>query len=403
MSAVPVSPALAPPPGHPRFPLLDAVRGLAAIAIVVTHAAGVSQFNANHALGAYTARLNVGLTLFFLLTGFLLYRPFVAARIARRPPVGVPDYVRRRVVRIVPAYWVALTVLALWPGLPAFWDGPWWRSYSFTQVYWAESATQGIFPAWSLCVEVSFYLALPLLAVVAGRLAGRRWKHELGAIAALAAVSLAVRTAAFDGVGTTAHLATLPFYLDWFCIGMALAVVSVAWHGRESESRVLSTIARRPWLPWAGAGLAFWAVSTQAGLPRGAALDYGGARFLAEHLLYALVATLFLLPAIFGDPASGWPRRLLAHRTLTWLGLISYGIFLYHGPLLLWLDDQDAASWLPGSAFVSLGVATLALAVAAGASSYYLVERPALRYKERRSGRGRHRVVHASPMEARSE
>jgi peptidoglycan/LPS O-acetylase OafA/YrhL len=68
MAAAP-SPALAPPPGNPRFPLLDAMRAFAALAIVMTHTAGVTQFNTDNPLGAYTARLNFGVTLFFLLSG----------------------------------------------------------------------------------------------------------------------------------------------------------------------------------------------------------------------------------------------------------------------------------------------------------------------------------------------
>ncbi len=381
MAAAP-SPALAPPPGNPRFPLLDPVRALAALAIVLTHSAGVTNFNTDNPLGTYTARLNMGVTLFFLLSGFLLYRPFVAARLEGRPPIRIRDYTRRRVLRIVPAYWVALTVLALWPGLPAFWDGPWWRSYSFSQIYWADSTVQGIFPAWTLCIEISFYLALPFLAAAIGRIVGRRWKAELAALAALALGCLVLRTTLEASGGSYVLQNTLACYLDWFCVGMALAVLSVVWHGRERESRVLSLVVRRPWLPWAGAAVAFWAVSTQLGLPRGFYLVYDDVSYLGEHVLYALVAALFILPAVFGSDAGGLPRRLLASRVLAWLGLISYGIFLYHGPFVLWLSQHQADGWIPGSGFLSMAIVAIAMAVAAAAMSYYLVERPALRFKE---------------------
>ena len=382
MAAAP-SPALAPPPGNPRFPLLDSVRALAALAIVLTHTAGVTNFNTDNALGAYTARLNMGVTLFFLLSGFLLYRPFVAARLEGRPPIRIRDYTRRRVLRIVPAYWVALTVLALWPGLMAFWDGPWWRSYTFTQNYWADSTVQGIFPAWTLCVEISFYLALPFLAAALGRIAKTRWRLELALIGALALASLVLRTALEASGGGYVLQNTLPCYLAWFCAGMAFAVVSVAWHGREHESRVLSLIARRPWLFWAGAAVAFWFVATQLDLPRGLFLVYDDVSYLGEHLLYALVAALLLAPAIFGDRDGGWPRRVLAWPVLAWLGLISYGIFLYHGPFVFWLGDQRADEWIPGSGYLSLSAVAIAMAVGAAALSYYLVERPALRLKDR--------------------
>jgi peptidoglycan/LPS O-acetylase OafA/YrhL len=375
------SPAVAPPPGNPRFPLLDAMRALAALAIVLTHTAGVSDFNTDNALGAYTARLNMGVTLFFLLSGFLLYRPFVAARLEGRPPVRIRDYTRRRVLRIVPAYWVALTVLALWPGLPAFWDGPWWRSYTFAQNYWLESTVQGIFPAWTLCIEISFYLALPFIAAAIGRLAGRRWGIELALLFVLAAGSIALRSALQADGGFFVLQNTLATYLDWFVYGMVLAVLSVVSVGREW--RALRVIERRPWLPWAGAAVAFWFVATQLDLPRGFFLVYTNINYLGEHLGYALIAVLLLLPAIFGERGGGWPRRLLAARPLAWLGLVSYGIFLYHGPFVLWLKRQDADTWIPGSGYLSITIPAVAMAVTAASLSYYLVERPALRFKDR--------------------
>ena len=377
------SPALTPPPGNPRFPLLDSVRAIAALSIVLTHCAGVTDFNTDNALGAFTARLNMGVTLFFLLSGFLLYRPFVAARLEGRPRVRIRDYTRRRVLRIVPGYWVALTVLALWPGLAAFWDGPWWRSYTFTQTYWLDSTVQGIFPAWTLCIEISFYLALPFIAVVVGRLAGRRWKVELALLAVLALASLTLRTALQADGGFFVLQNTIACYLDWFVYGMAIAVLSVVTHGRERSIPVLALIERRPWVPWAAAAVAFWFVATQLDLPRGFFLAYTNINYLGEHLGYALVSVLFLLPAVFGSGAGGWPRRLLATRVLAWLGLVSYGIFLYHGPLVLWLKQHDADGWLPGSGYLSMTVIAVSMAVTAAALSYYLVERPALRFKDR--------------------
>ena len=60
---------------------------------------------------------------------------------------------------------------------------------------------------------------------------------------------------------------------------------------------------------------------------------------MGEHVLYALCCVLLLLPAIFGDARGGWPRRLLATPALAWFGLVSYGVFLYHAPLLVELHE----------------------------------------------------------------
>jgi peptidoglycan/LPS O-acetylase OafA/YrhL len=373
------SPTVAPPPGNPRFPLLDALRGLAALSIVVTHVAGVSGFNTDNPLGQFTARLNLGVTLFFLLSGFLLYRPFVAARRAGRPPVRLGAYARRRVLRIVPAYWVWLTVLGLWPGLVAFWDGPWWRSYTFTQIYWGPSTLQGLGPAWTLCIELSFYLLLPVLAAALGRAGGVR--GELAALAALGIASVALRTGLQAAGGSYVLQNTLAGHFGWFAIGMALAVVSVDREGREDESAVLRAIVRRPWLPWAAALAVFAVLSTTLGLPRGFYLVYTTGSYLGEHLLYALVAALVMLPAVFGDGAGGWPRRLLAHPVLAWLGLVSYGVFLVHTPFVLELDAAGAEGWIPGSGLLSLTAATLAVTIPLAALSFYGIERPAMRLR----------------------
>src|ERR1700748_2465920 len=88
--------ALAPPPGNPRFPLLDPLRAVAALSIVATHTAGLSGFNSKHAPGAWTARLDCGVAIFFVLSGFLLYRPFAAARLGGRPRARVPRLRRSR-------------------------------------------------------------------------------------------------------------------------------------------------------------------------------------------------------------------------------------------------------------------------------------------------------------------
>lgn len=396
------APAFTPPPGNPRFPLLDAMRAIAALSILFTHAAGASNFNTDNVLGAYTARLNFGVTIFFLLSGFLLYRPFVAARREGRPPIRIRDFVRRRVLRIVPGYWLALALLAIYPGLMGFGDH-WWRFFSFTQIYWFASVTQGIFPAWTLCIEASFYVALPFLALAIARLRPSV-RGELALLGGLALTTIGLRTILQAGGGFTVAQNTLASFMDWFAWGMMLAVVSVATHGSEARSPVLSVIVRRPWVPWAGAAVVFWFVATQMGLSRGFFIVYTNANYLGEHIGYALCAALLLLPAVFGDWAGGWPRRILAWPVLGWLGLVSYGIFLWHGPVMLEINKHGAQGWLPGSGLLSLALSGGAISLACATASYYLVEKPALRFKDRRASRrpGRRAASASEPAAGRA-
>src|SRR5205814_3425520 len=86
-----------PPPGNPRFPLFDSLRAFAALSVLASHTAGLTTFAyVNDVLGPFTARLNVGVTIFFVISGFLIYRPFVSARMDGRAAPHLLAYGRRR-------------------------------------------------------------------------------------------------------------------------------------------------------------------------------------------------------------------------------------------------------------------------------------------------------------------
>ena len=100
--------------------------------------------------------------------------------------------------------------------------------------------------------------------------------------------------------------------------------------------------------------------------------------YVAEYLLFGVIAALFVLPAIFGADGGGLTRRVLRHRTLTWLGLVSYGIYLWHFPAVIIFTDAGVTSFVP------LTLLTLALTIPCAAASYYLLERPLMRWAHRR-------------------
>ena len=105
------APNLFPPPGNPRFPLIDPMRAIAALCVFAGHTVtGVYAFSAHPTLFLWAAQLAYeGVAIFFLISGFLLYRPFLTARReGRRLRLG--SYAKRRFLRIAPAYWVALSI-----------------------------------------------------------------------------------------------------------------------------------------------------------------------------------------------------------------------------------------------------------------------------------------------------
>jgi peptidoglycan/LPS O-acetylase OafA/YrhL len=384
-------PVVEPPPGNPRFPLFDSVRGIAVLMVVVVHGGYISGAAQGAWYGDLIARLEFCLPIFFLVSAFLLYRPFVAARVHGRPAPSTRRFFRARALRILPAYWVALTLLTLYPGLPQLWSDHWWAYYGFLSVYDSNWAFGGILPAWSLCIEVAFYLALPLFAAFVMRAGGMR--REWIAVGALFAAGVAfnaiVHIADGDRVDTNLYL-TLPAALHWLALGMALAVASVWLETRPGTPRPIRWVERMPGLAWGLALVLFLFVSLGIGLDSesphlGVTVDSPEsttlAQWLAEGILYGLIAALLLLPAVFGDKRGGLPRRVLRNPLLGWIGVISYGIFLWHLPIMAWLANDISNEPWGDSRMLGITGVGLVLAIACAAASYYAVERPLLRLK----------------------
>ncbi|MGH2889853.1 MAG: acyltransferase family protein [Solirubrobacteraceae bacterium] len=388
--------AVAPPPGHPRFPLVDSLRAIAALSVLFFHVGYLS----GTSIGGFLSHGDAGVALFFAISGFLLYRPFASARLNGARRSTLPAYLRRRILRIVPAYWLALTALAIWPTLPGVFSGRFWVYYGFFQVYSDSTVLNGIGAAWTLCSEVVFYLLLPFYALAIGALLrrlGRRGQlwAELALLAAIAVGSLVYRYELAAHNTFDWMLNAFPTQLDYFAPGMALALISAAWHDRQLP-RPLALVARYPVIPLGGALIAYVLVSRFVHGPEISAFDghvlafYTPRQNVARHVLYLLTAAGLLTPAVLGT--GGLTRRILGWRVLAWLGLISYGIYLWHQPLLGWLCQPKVGvgcnvhgvGLLQHHQFIGMGAIVCAAAVACAAVSYYAVERPILRFKERR-------------------
>jgi peptidoglycan/LPS O-acetylase OafA/YrhL len=375
-----------------RFPLVDSLRAIAALSVVGAHAAFPAGIYDDEFLRRFVTRLDVGVTVFFLISGFLLYRPFVRARFAGERSPSAAAYAWRRFLRIVPAYWVALTIIALvqLDHSEIFSVHGFFTYYCFGQVYRPETALGGIPQAWTLCVEVAFYAMLPIWALAMRRLPGQtprtliRW--ELIALAGLALASVAykivlVQKHALDDSSLGPWMLSLPQFLDQFAVGMALAVVSVWLASRDEQPRIISVLDRRPGISWAVAFAAFVAVSTLVGLTGEFGEHIDRSEFFARHALFTLVAIGLLLPAFFGDPQRGFVRRVLGNRVLLWLGVVSYGIYLWHSAVYEQLTRWHFGEVAEATHRYIWFFAAAALSALVAAASYYVVERPALRLK----------------------
>ena len=379
-----------------RFPCFDGFRALAAMGVLVNHVALISGINARQiGLGHYLARLDVGVAVFFLISGFLLYRPFVAARLARRSAPATKPFLWRRALRIFPAYWAALTVVAvIFKTDTIHGTAGWFLHYGLLQIYSPGRVTGGpVQQAWTLAVEISFYAFLPAYAWLIARFVGRArdpLRVELAGVAVLYLISVVWRLAMFATVhgdkSLSMVLTWMPAFFDLFALGMGLAVLSV--HRQQRAEADGGTDAPfglgRPGAPavcWALAALSFWAVSTRIGL-FAAPIRFSTWQEMARQFLYGTTAFFLLLPGIFGPQEQGLIRRFLRNRVVQLTGVISYGIYLFHE---FWIDiyirDTHMVAFF-GDFWRLLGF-DLVLTVVTAIVCYVVVERPALMLKDR--------------------
>lgn len=368
--------------GRVFFPAFEGLRAVAALLVLVVHTSFASGLTLRSSAGAYLARGEVGVALFFLISGFLLYRPFALAASAGHRPPALGAFFVRRVLRIVPLFWVALTVGALTGGISrVFGFAGWVQMFLFVQVYSKHWVLQGISQAWSLDVEVLFYLLLPLWAAALRRrrrTPEAQLRVELVSLAVVYLVSVAFRwyvLARPSGVTDTWH-GWLPTWADLFALGMGLAAISAYQQQTGRSFR---------WADRRGADVACWAAavgvyiwfSKGVGL-RTDPLYVGPIRTeLAGHALYGLFALLVMLPAVFGRADRGPVRWLLTCAPVAFLGLISYGMYVWHQYVVLQLLDHTGWKLFDVSYWQFLPAA-LAATVALSTLTYYLVERPGI-------------------------
>ena len=380
-------------PTRPRhFASFDGLRAIAAITVVGVHSAFDSGFTFRSSLGVYAARLEIGVSVFFLISGFLLYRPFAASHLAGGPAPSAGNFWTRRLLRILPAYWLAY-VVTTWV-LKANGALPDLKTVlvdmGFGQIYSSTYILTGIGQAWSLCTEMSFYLFLPLFAAA---LAWRRrsdehqLRRELTAVAVLYVFGLAFRYWVLNQHPiVSGRTAGLPSCLDLFALGMLLAVVSSWLSHRDTAPRLLWHPAM-PWASWGAAALLFFLVS-HIGLSTKPLGQAGPRLGMAEELLYGAFAFFLLLPAVFGPERHGAIRRALQWKPVVAIGVVSYGIYLWHQAWLYilffsWGKPLLAHGHLFGTPYDTTFLVAVALSVAAASASYFVVEKPALRLKGR--------------------
>jgi len=366
---------------HRRWASLDALRAIAALMVLASHAILLGPAYPDGP-AKHLARLGVGVWIFFAASGYLIAGPFLRALLDGRPGPSVGRYALRREVRIFPAYWVALAAILIVGGSTV---AHWW------QLPVHAVLAQGLVPdelkrvylvAWSLGVEVIFYALVPLGAWLAARAARRRpvsiqWlgTRVLALWGAAVALSLALAVAfPFDASGRPpggVQVLALVGSLANFCPGMIVFLAVTASERAPSRlSRGYLAVASRPVLTLPVAGVVFL-IATQ--IP-----------YQTSHVVTALQGPLLgiasgLVLAVFVHGAFSRPLvRILAP-----IGLISYGVYLWHWVILRAIGTHYHGL-LPGSgtglaANLARLAILLALTLPVALLSWLALERPLLR------------------------
>lgn len=379
-------PAEAPRKRDPnaRFIAGDPIRGLATFAVLVAHASGFAAIawgSVNLDLvdmfgpvgGRALVELRMTPYVFFVLSGFLIARPFVKSIVRGEPLPAIRRYARNRILRVVPLFWViAAFTLIRHGGAGLHLDGI-LAIFGFAQTYAPSVDLASGLPSWTLDAEALFYIALPLCALFAAAVLGRgrptrtRLAIVLGTLGVLILASYILRS---FGPQRLTPRPYPPALLFAFAPGIALAAIEVlraerirAWrHGRACALFIFA------------AGLAM--LGLNATVRHTLDADTGLRTLLALGGCAALVAA----PLMWQWSGAGC-SRWLDNRPLRWLGERSYSFYLVQFPVLTLIGFHKFGADGPWLSFAIMLAISLVGCVLVAAVTFALIERPAMRLK----------------------
>lgn len=368
-----------------RFEVGDALRGFAALGVALFHAAffGLAEITTSTSLAtmfsdAYgepvagaVESLEVALYVFFALSGYLIARPFVGWLLHERQRPRLRRYALHRLLRVVPPFWAAIVLVLVFYGL----QGSTWSDVAalalFLQVYEPSAVEYQVGQAWSLSVELGFYVVLPLAAFAAApalRRLPRRWAIAtlLAGLALVFVASVALKGAAVDDGRTR----WLPMMLYAFPLGVGLAVLEHVLPRHVAAAPLRLRRLASPVL-WTAGALAL--VACEVWLEsRSYALETAGIAVAAASFVAApLVRQWAQLPA----------NRLLAHPVSAWLGSRSLSFYLLHFMVQVAVIDVVVEVGDPVWGTLALAVVSVALAAVAAELSFRLVEAPSMQLR----------------------
>ncbi len=353
--------------GELRSARVESLRALAALGVLFGHVYGFAHGFGPVTTSSFWHRVllggGFGVYLFFVLSGYLLYWPFAKRSFGGGEQISLSRYALNRALRILPLYYAVMVILLIVQERGGTLS-EWWRWGLFAENFANSTFGKVDGVMWSLVVEVHFYVALPLLALLVTRLARGSLARAAIVIGAIGAAAFALRYATFLSVpaGRVDPILhdSLPSLFEFFALGMLLALLRVSWERRPP--RLLDGALGHSDL-WLAAAVPLWAIV-----------------FWRYHLeIVAGLASVLMLGACVLPLRAGRLISILEWRPLAVIGVASYSLYLWHYPIVL---NIAHASWAPHGT-VALGAVTIPLSLAAALLSYNVIEAPFLRLRRR--------------------
>lgn len=350
---------------------------MASFGVLATHVSFQTGMDPATPVGSVLARFDYFVAVFFALSAFLLWRGQLGGRRIRTGG-DVARYLRNRLGRILPAYLACVAaVVLLLPDAAGMDLGQILANLTMTQIYVADGLAPGLTHLWSLCVEMAFYVALPVLVLLApARCTGRIVLTVLVAALSLGWAFLPfVEATPAEGVAN--RQIWPPAYACWFAVGILAA---------ECEGRVgprVRRVLRARWLWWALALVTAWMAGQEFFGPLGLTHPSPG-EFVLRILAGTVFAAALVVPYALA-PADGW----LASPPMTWLGRISYSVFLWHLAVMAVVFPLSGIDYFQGGQdFLPVFALTAVITVVVSAASYVFIEEPARRFVRALGARG---------------
>ena len=402
----------------------NGVRGVGAPLVFITHLFLLADPVPNNNMRSYgwaapvLGHIDLALAAFFALSGYLIARPYARAFVLGTRYPRLRSYVRNRVLRVVPAFYLVTVLVLLRFGFDGTLDSGSDNSSSalqvlgqflFVQAQVGGPAQVPIGPAWSIGSEVGFYVLIPIAAAIAmraaSRLDGPARRAAFGVVAAGIVMVVSIALRAYDQYDF-AWLTAPPAIMFGFMPGVAIALVEPLLAARlRDRPRPARAIA---WGAFAIAALAAVAYTITDYDPRQTPIHHAlGQRALMAALCTG-VLTFGLIVLQLGT--SGAPR-VFANRPMSWLGERSYSFYLAHIWVLLEIEHALGDGESLATRLAIMGAIGFPVTTAIAALSYRYVEKPFLQRKrkvvaggtgEGPSGSGAPPDAHSVPVPARA-